>query len=113
MESRDVLLAHMDDLAVKAVKSGVAASKFLTPAEAQSIAENFTHKKDITLTLDGGFEVAERTRAIFTNPDWGEYDREEMFATLKISHRPQDALGHRDIYQNWNLRAVNLCTNIR
>ena len=97
MESKDVLLAHMEDLTAKAVKSGVAASKFLTPSEAQSIAENFTQRRDITLTIDGGFEVAERTRAIFTNPDWGEYDREKIFAALKISHRPQDTLGHRDI----------------
>jgi len=93
----NVLIAHMDDLANKAVKTGFTASKFLTPAEAQSITENFTRRHDIDLTPDGGYEGAERIRMVFTNPDWGSYNREDLFSALKIVHRPQDSLGHRDI----------------
>jgi RNA-binding protein YlmH len=97
MEAKDLLLGHMEDLANKAIKTGCAASRFLTPAEAQIITTHFTSKRKIDLSLDGGYEGTERTRAIFLNPDWGEYDRAELFAALKIEHRPQDTLGHRDI----------------
>ena len=92
-----LLPARMDDLANKAVKTGCAASKFLTPTEAESVAQQFSRRRDVALTFDGGFDGAERVRAIFTNPDWGAYEREEILSALKISHRPQDTLGHRDI----------------
>lgn len=97
MTTNGVLHAHMDDLANKAVKAKCTASKFLTPAEAESVAQRFSRRRDVILTFDGGFDGAERTRAIFTNPDWGKYERDEIFAALKISHRPQDTLSHRDI----------------
>ena len=96
MDAKDLLLGHMEDLAGKAVKTGCAASKFLTPTEAQSVAEYFKHKR-AALSFDGGYESAERTRAVFLNPDWGECNRAEWFTALKIEHRPQDTLGHRDI----------------
>ena len=96
MEQKDLLIAHMEDLAAKAAKTGLAASRFLTPAEARGVAEYFKHKR-VTLSFDGGFEDAELVRAIFVNPDWGGYKRAELFAALKIEYRPQDALGHRDI----------------
>lgn len=97
METKDLLIGHMNDLARKAVKTGYAASKFLTPAEARSIAEYFTHRRDVTLSFDGGYENSERTRAVFRNADWGSCERAELFTALKIEHRPQDKLGHRDI----------------
>jgi RNA-binding protein YlmH len=97
MNENDILIARMNDLASRAVKTGLAASKFLMPAEAQSVVEHFSHKKDVTLTVDGGFEGAERTRAIFTNPEWGGYKRADLFTALKVLHRPQDTLGHRDV----------------
>ena len=97
MIENDILIAHMNDLASKAVKTGFAASKFLTPAESQSVSEHFARRKDVTLIVDGGFEGAERTRAVFTNPDWGEYERSDLFIALKVAHRPQDTLSHRDI----------------
>jgi RNA-binding protein YlmH len=87
----------MEDLAEKDAKSGCTASRFLTPTEAQSVTVHFSRRRDIALSFDGGYEGAERTRAIFLNPDWGEYKRSELFAALKIEHRPQDTLGHRDI----------------
>ena len=97
MEQRDLLLGHMEDLAEKAIKTGCAASRFITPAEAQSVTAYFTRKHDVTLSFDGGYESAERTRAVFLNPDWGECERAELFTALKIEHRPQDTLEHRDI----------------
>jgi len=93
----DILIARMNDLVSKAVKNGVAASKFLTPAESRGVTEHFTRRRDVALTLDGGFEGAERTRAVFTNPDWGGFVRADMFTALKVAHHPQYALSHRDI----------------
>ncbi len=95
MEPKNMLLAHMEDIAKRAAKTGCAASRFLTPAEAQSVAARFQNRRDVTLTFDGGFEGAERVRAVFLNPDWGVADREELFAALKIEAREQPA--HRDI----------------
>lgn len=97
MENKDILIGHIEDLANKAKKTGCVASRFLTPSEAADIALRFSRRRDVELCLDGGFEGAERVRAVFTNPDWGSYDRSEWFDALKISYRPQDTLGHRDI----------------
>jgi len=96
MDQIDLLIAHMEDISHKAVKTGSAASRFLTPAEAQSVSDYFTHKR-IAVSFDGGFNGAERVRAVFLNPDWGECDRAELFTTLEIKFRPQDILTHRDI----------------
>jgi RNA-binding protein YlmH len=92
----NILLAHIEDIAQKADKTGYAASRFLTPAERQSVAEHFKHQR-VALTFDGGFDDAERARAVFANPDWGEYDRSKLFAALKIAWRQQDTLTHRDM----------------
>jgi len=97
IHENDILIARMSDLASRAVKTGFTASKFLTPAESQSIAEHFSRRRDASLTIDGGFEGAERTRAVFTNPDWGGYERTDLFAALRVAQRPQVTLGHRDI----------------
>ena len=97
MEAKDLFIGHMEDLANKAIKAGAAASRFLTPAEAQSVAEFFKRRRDVAISFDGGYEGAERTRAVFLNPDWGELERAGLFAALMIGHRPQDTLGHRDI----------------
>jgi len=92
----DILIAHMEDLAAKAAKTGWAASRFLTPAETRGIGEYFRYKR-VSLSFDGGFEDAERVRAVFVNPEWGECNRSDLFSALKITYRPQDTLGHRDI----------------
>jgi len=97
MEPKTLLLGHMEDLARKATKTGNAASKFLTPAEAHQVSLHFAARQDLMLLFDGGYEGAERVRAVFVNPDWGEYERAQLFSALKIDHRPQDTLGHRDI----------------
>ncbi|MDR1692834.1 MAG: RNA-binding protein [Oscillospiraceae bacterium] len=95
MDAKDVLLGHAEDLAKKAAKTGCAATRFLTPAEARRITERFTNRRDVNLTLSGGFSGAERVRGIFTNPDWGRYGQEDLFAALKIS--AYEELGHRDV----------------
>ena len=97
MEQKDILIARMDDLSEKAAKSGCAASRFLTPAEAQAVKAYFTRRRDVNMIFDGGYECAERVRAVFLNPDWGEYERADLFCALKIAIPPQEALGHRDI----------------
>jgi len=96
MDQTDILLSRMEDLAAKADKAGCAASRFLTPAEAHSVAAFFKHKS-VALLFDGGFDGVERVRAVFLNPDWGEYERADLFTALKIVYRSQDTLGHRDI----------------
>jgi RNA-binding protein YlmH len=93
----DLILARMNDLAVKAIKTGSTASKFLTPSERQSVERAFSRRRDVVLSFDGGFDGAERTRAIFTNPNWGEYSSTGFLTALKIAYRKQDILGHRDI----------------
>ena len=96
MDQTLILLSRMEDLAAKAEKAGCAASRFLTPAEAQGV-EAFFKRKRVDLIFDGGFDGAERVRAVFLNPDWGKYERSDLFAALKIMYRQQDAVGHRDI----------------
>jgi len=97
MELSDMLLARMADLANKAIKVGCASSKFITPSDSQEVTAFFLRRRDVDLSFDGGFKDAERRRAVFTNPDWGVFDRDELFAALKITHRQQDDIGHRDI----------------
>ena len=97
MQGKNYLIGHMEDLADKAIKMGCAASRFLTPAEAKHVAENFRYSR-IKLLFDGGYDNAERVRAVFLNPEWGEYSRETLLAALRIEYRPQDTLvGHRDV----------------
>ena len=96
MELMDLLIAHMDDLAEKAAKTGYAASRFLSPAEARYVEAHFRNKH-AALSFDGGYEGAERVRTVFLNPDWGECGRARLFAACKIKYRTQDTLGRRDI----------------
>ena len=97
MEQNNMLLAHIDDLAVKAAKTGCAASRFLTPAEALSTATYLAKRRDVRIVFDGGYEGAERVRAVLMHPDRGEYDRRVLFQVLRIDAPPQEAIGHRDI----------------
>lgn len=68
MEQKDILIGHMEDLAAKAVKSGCVASRFLTPTERQNVMAHFAKRDNVTLMFDGGYDGAERTRAIFSTP---------------------------------------------
>ena len=96
MEPKDLLIGRMEDLVAQALKRGCAASRFLTPAEAQTIENHFKYHA-VALSFDGGFENAERARAVFLQPDWGVCDRTELLTALQVDYRPQDTLRHRDI----------------
>lgn len=91
------LLNHGEDLAERAGKTGWAASRFLTPGESELLRSRFAGRKDIRLSFEGGFAGAERLRAVFLQPDWGNCSREELLTGIRIGHRSQDSLGHRDI----------------
>ncbi|MDR3121801.1 MAG: hypothetical protein LBU58_10800 [Clostridiales bacterium] len=54
----EILLRHMDDLAERAKRTGVASSKFLTPAEQTLVRRHFTRRGDVALDLVSGFERA-------------------------------------------------------
>ena len=87
----------MTDLASRAQKTGCTASKFLSPAQAQAVSQAKKIFAGLTLVLDGGFDGAERVRAVFVQPDWGAYVRTDYLRALKIDWRAQDTVGHRDI----------------
>ncbi|MDR1735493.1 MAG: hypothetical protein LBR85_01300 [Oscillospiraceae bacterium] len=96
MDAKELLLGHMEDLAARAAKSGRAASRFLTPAEARSVFERFSRRNDAELSFDGGFADAERVRAVFLSG--GTFARNELFTALKIDVPPQEKTpGHRDV----------------
>ena len=97
MNQSDLFFAHMEDIADRAAKTGRAASRFLTPAEAQSVREYFKRNRHVSVSLDGGFNDAERVRAVFASPDWVEHERTGLFTAIKIEWRSQDSLTHRDI----------------
>jgi len=63
--------------------------KFLTPTQAMQAKRNFGDE----ITLDGGFAGAERVLPILAQ----EHMREKRLAAIKLSFRPQEQLGHRDI----------------
>ena len=89
---------RLGDLIRKAENSGLAHTKFLTPAEAAEVRRSFgTHNQRVRLEFISGFEDAERSSAVFVNADWGTYEPDEIIAALKISHRKQDEISHRDI----------------
>ena len=96
-QSRDLLLTKMEDLARKAAKTGFAHSKFLTPAEAAEVSRAFAARRDILFSADGGFQGAERQCALFVQPDWGAYDREDVLAAVALEHRTQDTVRHQDV----------------
>ncbi len=92
-----LLLTHMADLARRAQKTGMAHSKFLTPAQAAEVRMAYGTRKDIRLVLDGGFEEAERAVAILLQPDWGAYEQDTVLAALMLTHRRQDIVRHQDV----------------
>ncbi|MDR2671054.1 MAG: hypothetical protein LBC26_04975, partial [Oscillospiraceae bacterium] len=94
----DNLLPHFDDLARKACRQGRAVSGFLSPAEQTLVTQHFARRRDVNVVFEGGFPGAVRAVAILTEPDWGDAgDPGELLACIKVDHRPQDEIGHRDI----------------
>jgi len=97
MDENDILLAHMDDLARKAVREGSACSRFLTPAQQATVSRAFSRRNDVTLRFAGGFADAERRVAVLLEPTWGTCAPEEAICAIELAFRRQDSLGHRDI----------------
>lgn len=96
-QSRELLLTKMDDIIRRAMKTGFAHSKFLSPAELTELERAFSNRRDVLFTSDGGYEGAERHIALFTQPDWGSYEREEVLAAISLRHRKQDSVRHQDV----------------
>lgn len=97
-DSERALLRRMCDLAERAERSGSpAASRFLTPAE-QAVVLPGGSLYPSGLTLDGGYDGAERAAAIFTpygDDPPARGSAAHPLAALRILHaRP---LGHRDL----------------
>lgn len=97
VENTSLLLTHMEDFARQAQKTGMAHSKFLTPTEAELVRQGYAGRRDVLCAFDGGFPEAERSIAVFTQPDWGIYERKQVLKALTIRFRPQDTLRHQDI----------------
>lgn len=97
MDENSLLLTHMEDLALRAQKTGMAHSKFLTAAQAGLVHAAYRNRKDVQLLLDGGFTEAERQIAIFLQPEWGSFAQEDILAGLLIHHRKQDTIRHKDV----------------
>jgi RNA-binding protein YlmH len=97
VKEQDQLAAHMDDLARRASKTGMAFSKFLTPAEKQPVGQHFAGRQDVLLKLDGGYIGAEREIAVFTHPEFGIYHTDDCLSALKLKYRLQDPVSHRDV----------------
>lgn len=95
-----ILKNHIEDQVEKALKSGIGATKFLTPTEqkeALSYIEHQKYKQKVDIVKEGGYDGPERARIIFINKQWGKFDRDQMVNAFVIEHRKQDIIGHRDI----------------
>lgn len=91
---------YIENQVKKALKSGIGATKFLTPTEQTEALSLITHQKYnqiVNIIKEGGYDNGERARLIFINKQWGEYDRDQLVKALVIEHRKQDTIGHRDI----------------
>lgn len=97
MDEKNLLLTHMEDLVYQAGRTGMAHSKFVTASQRALVQQAYQNRRDILLQWDGGFEEAERQVAIFLQPDWGTFQREEILTALHIQFRKQDSLRHQDI----------------
>lgn len=95
-----ILKNYIEDQVKKTLKSGIGATKFLTPteqAEALSYIKHQQYNQKVDMVNEGGYDNGERARIIFINKQWGEYDRDQLLNALEIEHRKQDTIGHRDI----------------
>ena len=99
MMTEKMFLSHIDDLALSGAKRGFSTSKFLTSAQLEMIKLRYQNRKDIFFTYFGGFENAERQIAIFSNEEYSKqnYKHKLPITALKLDHRVQDILTHRDV----------------
>ncbi len=95
-----LLAGQLWDKAVFTEKTGrVSATKFLTPAEA-AFAETLCTRAGFQLTLDGGYEGAERRTALFLPDGWETihiFDTpDDPLTVLCMKPHGDTALSHRD-----------------
>lgn len=88
------VMRRLDELASRAARTGIACfTAFLSPAEAQW-AQASANRQRVNLSLQGGYEDAERCIACF----W-EDEEPDVFplAALELTWPHQSAPGHRDV----------------
>ncbi len=93
----DILKRHMEDLAARAVQTGMMHSGFLTPAEMDETQRQFARRRDVRLVREGGLPEAERAVAVFLEPWWGTYEAPDILCALRADWTGSNTMGHRDI----------------
>jgi len=88
------VMRRLDELAARASRTGLACyTDFLSPAEAQW-AQASANRQRVNLTLQGGYEDAERCIGCF----WDEEEPDDFPITvLQMTWPHQSAPGHRDV----------------
>lgn len=88
------VMCRLDELAARAARTGKACyTAFLSPAQAQW-AQASANRQRVHVTLQGGYEEAERCIACF----WDEEAPEDFpLVALELSWPHQSAPGHRDV----------------
>ena len=88
------VMRRLDELAARAARTGFACfTAFLSPAEAQW-AQASANRQRVNLSLQGGYEDAERCIACF----WDDEEPEAFpLAALELTWPHQNAPGHRDV----------------
>lgn len=97
MDETALLLTRMEELARRAEKTGMAHSKFLSPAQCAAVQQAFSARRDVALHFEGGFACPERQVAVFTQPQWGGYQPEEILAGLALGWYKDEAPRHQDV----------------
>jgi len=88
------VMRRLDDLAARTARTGISCfTAFLSPAEAQW-AQASANRQRVNLSLQGGYEDAERCIACF----WEDEEPEEFpLAAIELTWPHQSAPGHRDV----------------
>ena len=88
------LMRRLDELAARAARTGIPCyTPFLSPAEAQW-AQASANRQRVNLSLQGGYEDAERCIACF----WDDEAPDDFpLAALELTWPHQSAPGHRDV----------------
>ena len=88
------VMRRLDELAARTARTGISCfTAFLSPAEAQW-AQASANRQRVNLSLQGGYEDAERCIACF----WEDEEPEEFpLAAIELTWPHQSAPGHRDV----------------
>ena len=93
-EDQAQVMRRLDELAARTARTGINCyTAFLSPAEAQW-AQASANRQRVRVTLQGGYEDAERCIACF----WDEDEPDDFpLAALELTWPHQSAPGHRDV----------------